>query len=107
MKIYPPDPEIIDLWGLDGPGASETITQGGGLRPPPFGICFWGPRGRPDPQKTMISGSWGVGFHDYIDTKLGLGCISGSVVLSGPGFVRVQNLPDQSIITRGYPTKGT
>ncbi len=37
------DPEIIDLGGLDGPGAPETTPKGGTLRAPPFGVVSGAP----------------------------------------------------------------
>ena len=36
-------PEIVDCWGLGGPGGPRTILEGGGLRPPPFGMVFGAP----------------------------------------------------------------
>ena len=33
-------PEMVNFWGLAGPGARETLSKGGGLRPPPFGMVF-------------------------------------------------------------------
>ncbi len=32
------DPELIDFWGLDGPGVPEPIPKGGALRAPPSGV---------------------------------------------------------------------
>ncbi len=37
------DPEIIEFWGLDGHGASETTPKGGALRAQPFGVVSGAP----------------------------------------------------------------
>ncbi len=44
------DTEIIDFWGLDGPGGARNHSRRRGASHPTFWSGLWGPRGRPDPQ---------------------------------------------------------
>ncbi len=54
-----------------GPPAPETFPEGGGLRTPPFGIIV-GASGAVQTPNICDFLVLGVGFHDYINTKLGL-----------------------------------
>jgi hypothetical protein len=42
--------EIIDFWGLDGPGGPKNHARRWGASPPTFWNDLWGRRGRPDPK---------------------------------------------------------
>ncbi len=80
MLLAETRPEIVDLWGLGGPGGPTPIGKCGGRSPSPFpmgvgaagaaqtptstisglaaanAMGFWGRRGRPDPPTSTISG---------------------------------------------------
>ncbi len=73
MKTYPPqDPEIIDLGVWADLGAPETIPKSGALRAPPCEVVSGAPGAVQTPQVIDFWLPEQIGFHDYIDTTLGL-----------------------------------
>ncbi len=49
-------PEIVDVWGLGGPGGSKKHSKRWGAKPPTFCDCFLGPPRPPEPPESSISG---------------------------------------------------
>ncbi len=43
-------PEIVDVWGLGGPGGQTNPSKRWGAKPPTVWNGFWGRLGRPDPK---------------------------------------------------------
>ncbi len=54
------------------PRGPQAPLQKAGREAPRLLEWFLGPPGRPDPKNQRILGPGKIGFHDYIDTKMGL-----------------------------------
>ncbi len=54
-NLFSLDPEIIDFWGLDGPGGPETNPTGGALPASRFGVVSGAPGAV---QTSKIDDSW-------------------------------------------------